>query len=193
MPQLNYNLRSIPGVPGGRYNPTFSDLIESYPAAAVVPFGVAVQLGTDNTVRPLNTSTTGAPPAKMVGCSLFDPAREQSYPYSASANNGAYQVGEMVPVLHRGSIYVLQDAGGTWTQLGTLNVWHSSDASHNQGVFTFTATQSTAGAEIDNVPSWCVALKPNSANAQPFVGTFTDDFGNTWNVGLVSLNFPGKA
>lgn len=196
MPQTTYNLRSVPAVPGMLFDANdLGNDIMSFPAKFTVPFGVAVELNSDGTVQPAQTATTGAPPAKLIGISVFDLAREQQYPPSAltPTTTPGYAAGEMVPVMTRGRIYVAQDGGGTWTNFGsgTLNVWHSSTGANPQGVFTFTAAQTTAGAEIDNVPAWCVPFKPASASPNAFVGTFTDGFGQSVTVGVVSVNFPG--
>lgn len=194
--QLNYNVRSIPAVPGMLFdaNDAGND-IGSYIAKVAIPYGVAVELNADGTIQPAQTATTGAPPAKVCGISVFEVAREQNFPPGAVAVSftPGYLAGEPVPVLHRGRIFVAQDGGGSWTNFGsgTLNVWHSSTGANPQGVFTFTATQSTAGAEIDNAPAWMVPLKPTSLSPNAFTGTFTDGFGQSVTIGVVNVNFPG--
>lgn len=193
--QLAYNYRSLPAVPGMPFdmNDTANE-VRSYPAAVAVPFGVAVEL-TSSGVQPAQTSTTGAPPAAMIGISVFDPAREQSFPPDphTGVSSTGYAAGEMVPVMVKGNIWVQTDGGGTWpATFGTVNVWHSSDGTHPQGVFTKTAPSSTAGAEIDTAAAWVSGFTPMpQASAQSFVGTFTDGFGNTVKIAPLTVNFPG--
>lgn len=195
MPQLAYNYRSNPAVPGMPFD--FNDTaneIRSYPAAVAVPFGVAVELTTAG-VRPAQTATTGAPPAQMIGISVFDPAREQAFPPNATTGTSTtgYAAGEMVPVMVKGNIWGAFDGGGTWpTTFGTPNVRHSSTGANPQGVFTMTAPSATVGNEIDTCAAWVSAFTPlPQATPQPWVGTFTDGWGNTSTVAPLTVNFPG--
>lgn len=195
MPQLQYNRRTNPAVPGMPFdmNDAAND-IRSYPAAVAVPFGVAVEL-TAAGVRPAQTATTGAPPAQMIGVSVFDPAREQAYPASAQTGTSTpgYAAGEMVPVMVKGAIWVQFDNGGTWpATFGTVNVRHSSTGANPQGVFTQTAVSAVAGNEIDTCAAWVSGFTPMpNASPQPFVGNFTDGWGNTYGIAPLSVNFPG--
>lgn len=194
MPQLTYNLRSVPAVPGMPFDgDMLGNKVQSFPAKYAVGFGIAVELNSDGTIQPAQTATTGAPPATLIGVTMYDPAREQSYPPNAltPSSTPGYAAGEMVPVMTRGTMYVAQDGGGSWSNLGVLNLWHSSDGTHNQGVFTFTAAATTSGAEIDHAPAWMVALKPFTTSPIADVGSFTDGFGQTVTIGVVSINFPG--
>ena len=82
--------------------------------------------------------------------------------------------------------WVLTDGGGTFLQYGAINVNHSSTGAHAQGVFTYTAVQSTAGNEIDICPN---ATVWNPALIGGVTGpTFTDSFGNTFNTLVVEIN-----
>ena len=83
-------------------------------------------------------------------------------------------------------MWVLTDAGGTFTQYGAINVNHSSTGAHAQGVFTFTAVQTTVGNEIDIAPN-CVVWNPalTGGTTGP---TFTDVFGNVFNTLVVEIN-----
>lgn len=192
--QLAYNYRSMPAQPGMPYdfNATAS-VVRSYPASAVILPGTAVEL-MSGAVRPAQTATTGAPPAKMIGVAMFDPAKEQSFPPDPHTGTSfpGYQVGEMVPVMVKGDIWVQIDGGGTWpVDFGAVNVWHSSDGSHNQGVFTESAPSATAGAEIDTCAAWVSGFTPSPQVSQAWTGSFTDGFGNTVKIAPLSLNFPG--
>ncbi len=155
---------------------------------------MAVEL-TSTGVRPAQTATTGAPPASLIGVSVFDPAREQAYAPNATTGTSTtgYAAGEMVPVMVKGAIWVQFDGGGTWpATFGTPNVRHSSTGANPQGVFTMTAPQVTAGNEIDNCPAWISGFTPMpNASPQAFVGSFTDGWGNTNIIAPVSVNFPG--
>jgi hypothetical protein len=193
--QTAMNLRPAVALPGTPFDINYmANDVLTFIASAIIPYGVAVELNSNGTIQPAQTTTTGAPPAKLVGVSVYDALREQNYPPGAitPAYSTGYQVGEAVPVMTRGRIYVAYDGGGTWTNQGTLNVWHSSTGANPQGVFTFSATSITAGAEIDNAPAWCTALKPISISPQAFTGSFPDGFGQSITVGLVSLNWNGK-
>lgn len=90
--------------------------------------------------------------------------------------------GMMVPFMRRGRIWTLWDGGGTVTRIGPINLRHSSTGANPQGVFTFTAAQTTVGNEIDIAPS-CVVWNPNLAS-----GSYVDPFGNSFKTVPVGIS-----
>jgi hypothetical protein len=203
-PQTAYNIEPPIAVPGMPFSPASSNVVESRPALVFVPFGVAVELvvsGGIEYVQPLQDSGTGGSftPA-FYGVSIFDPAREQALP-SLGVNPGGvagpagYAAGEMVPVMRSGTVHVQTDGeasswAATWPSLGQVRVWHSSTGASQsfgpaQGVFTMLAVSTTAGAEIDPLPTSCLGRDPSR------VQSYTNGFGATFNTALVELNLPG--
>jgi hypothetical protein len=201
-PQLNYNIEPTIAVPGMRFSPAYSDVIESRPALVPIPFGVAVEIvvsGGVEYVQPLQDSTTGGSflPA-LFGVAIYDPAREQALP-SLGVNPGGittytgYLANEMVPVLRAGCIYVLTDSAtqqaswaAAWPSLGQVKVWHSSTGANFQGVFTMLAVSSTAGSEIDLCPTTIVGRDPSRQQ------TYTNGWGSVFSIALVEINRPGS-
>jgi hypothetical protein len=188
--QLAYTRNLVPGMPGmpaGEYNDLY---IVSYPAGATIQPGIAVEV-ISGLVYPLKDSgTTSSFLPALIGVAMFDPAMENSYPPGSGTTPvtfGGYLVNQLVPICRKGRVWVQTDAGGTWPELGAVNVWHSSDGTHLQGVFTMSATATTAGAEIDTLLSGVVGVHAGAA------GSFTDGFGQTIKTAIVELNLPGAA
>lgn len=185
--QLAYTRDLVPGLPGMPYSDWNDLFIVDGIAGAVIQPGVAVEL-ISGLLYPLkDAGTTSSFLPAMVGVALRDPAMENSYPPATGTNVvsfAGYQVGQPVPVCRRGRVWVQTDNGGTWPDMAAVRVWHSSDGTHNQGVFTMTAASATAGAEIDLLLSGVVGIKASDA------GAFTDGFGQTVNVAVLELNLP---
>jgi hypothetical protein len=201
MPQTSYNLEPVFGVPGMPFSPASSDVVESRPAYAAIPFGVAVELvvvaGIEY-VQPLQDSTTGGSFAPaLFGVSVWDPAREQALP-ALSPTTGistytGYLANEMVPVMRSGLIWVLTDSAtqqaswaAGWPSLGQVKVWHSSTGANFQGVFTMLAVSATAGAEIDLCPTTIIGRESQRQQ------TYTNGFGATFSIAVVGINLPGS-
>ena len=91
--------------------------------------------------------------------------------------------GMAVPFMRKGRIWVATDASGSQVQTGPINVWHSSDGTHAQGVFTFLATSFTVGNEIDVAPG-CVVFNPNLA----YSAQYTDPWGNVFSMYPVEIS-----
>ena len=201
MPQTSYTLEPVIGVPGMPFSPATSNVVESRPALVAIPFGVAVELvvsGGIEYVQPLSDAgTTSSFLPALYGVSIFDPAREQALPVLGVNPGGiqtatGYAANEMVPVMRSGTIYVLTDSAtqqaswaNPWPSLGAVNVWHSSDASHFQGVFTMLAASATTGAEIDACPTSIIGRDIGRQQ------TYTNGFGAVFSVAVVELNLPG--
>lgn len=188
--QLAYTRNLVPGIPGtpfGLYNEL---TIVSYPAgvAGILP-GTAVEVSSTGLLFPLkDAGTAGSFVPALVGVALNDPMMENSYPPGSGTSVvtfGGYALGQMVPVVRKGRVFVIFDGTGSWPQMGSVNVWHSSTGANLQGVFTLHATQTTAGAEIDTLVSGVVGIRPELS------GTFTDGFGQSIITGIVELNLPG--
>lgn len=183
--QTNFNVRPPMGLPGQWADDGLHDSLP-FPAHVAVPFGVLCEVVVVNGVemcQPVqDTGTAGSFLPVLAGVSLYDPMREQSY-LAAPAVGGAYKAGEMVPCARRGRVRVAFDNGGTWPTFAAVHVWHSSDGSHAQGVFTMTAASATSGAEIDTAPAGILGVEKDMAQ-----GSYTDAFGVSLGSAVVSLN-----
>lgn len=196
MPQLSVSYGAIIAQPGMAFDAELSNRdVVSVVASENIPFGSFCELrsGYASLAYPLQDSTTGGSfLPESIGIAMFDPLGvEQSYVPFAVPNTGAgssaagWLKGQRVPFMRRGRIWVLGDGGGAPLNYGKINVWHSSDASHLQGVFTFTATQTTAGAEIDIAPN-CNIWNPDGLSASQLVQT--DPFSNVFKIYPVGIN-----
>lgn len=201
MPQTSYNLEPVNAVPGMPFSPATSDVIESRPAATAVQFGVGVEIVVTNGieyVQPVQDAGVGGSflPA-LFGISVFDPAREQAVP-ALGVNPGGittyngYAAGEMVPVMRSGKIYVQTDAAtqlanwtAAWPSLGQVTLWHSSDGTHAQGVFSMVGVSTTAGAEVDLCPTSIIGRDTALA------ALYTNGFGAVFALAVVEINLPG--
>jgi hypothetical protein len=136
------------------------------------------------------TTTTFLP--ALLGVAMFDPAMENSYTIAnLNTTNEAtfpgYATKAMVPFCYYGEVWVQCDVTTSWPDMGVVNVWHSSDGSFNQGVFTTTAAQTTLHQEID-------ALEANIRGVRSeLAGTFTDGFNQSIITAVVMLNLPGAS
>lgn len=196
--QSQYNLSPIPGQPGQPLdNELSSQDVVSAIALTVIPFGVVCELvstGGKLFCQPLqDTGTAGSFLPDYGGISMLDVAAvEQSYiPYAvpasgAGSSNAGYPKGFAVPLMRRGRIFAQWDGLGATKLIGSCNVWHSSDGTHNQGVISFTATATTAGAEIDALSVAFQAFDTNGVG-----GTYTDSFGDTVSIVPIAVNLPG--
>lgn len=203
MPQLSYPLTGNPGQPGQlfdneRHN---ADIVQCI-AGAVIPAGVFCELvsvsGTWLLFPLKDSGTTSTFLPKLIGVSLMDVVgAEQAYTTYAVPNAGAgssfagYPIGKAVPVLRRGRIWTLWD-GDTGTALpypiGAMNVWHSSDGTHSQGVVTTLSASATGGAEIDALPSGCGLYDPRKLS-----GAYVDGYGTTTKLVVMEINLPVAA
>lgn len=197
MPQTAYNRDAVYGVPGQPFSSNAPDVIESRPALVAIQFGVLLEIVISNSiecVQPVQDVHSAWATATIFGVSVFDPAREQALP-AISPSTGLpgttqYAIGEQVPVMRKGLIWVLTDgsaawSGTKWPYLSAPNVWHSSDGTHNQGVFTMAATVTTAGQEIDTCPTTIIGRYQGRAQ------TYSNNWSSTFNVAVVELNAPG--
>lgn len=195
--QLQYNIGPNPAQPGLRMGATMSsdDVITVIAAALILP-GQVCEFTAAGLLQPLqDTGTTSSFLPSYAGVALYDPLIEQSYvPYTVppSTSGGSvalgYPKGFAVPVMRRGRIWAIFDGDlSTITKYpldGAINVWHSSDGSHLQGVLTGHATETTAGAEIDVLP--VANFKTFDLLAQ--AGLYTNVFGSQFGVGPISVN-----
>lgn len=141
MSQTSYSLDPSVALAGMLADGGPNDIV-SYPASEVIEPGRAVVLDAAGTVSlPKNT---GALPASgngsLKGVAIYVDAR----------GPGAYQVGEMVPLLRKGRIWA-QFAGTGATDNELMQVRHASDDSNSElqhrGKFTDAAASTTVGQE----------------------------------------------
>src|SRR5262249_32592719 len=128
----------------------------------VIPPGILLHLDATGT-KVQACQNTGAGLGAPAGFSL----------YLASMPPGGYLVGDMVPVLRRGKIFVTW-SGGADSSIGALpapHVWRPADNSagnlSKRGYATATATSTTVGSEIAAAPTGVILDKVlgNSAMA----------------------------
>lgn len=189
--QLAYTRDLVPGVPGMPFG-SWADLVitDGIAGAVILPGQLVEYNASDGLLYPLKDSgTTSSFTPKLVGVAMFDPVGgENSYPPATGTgvvSFAGYQVGQPVPVARRGQVFAQYDGGGTVAEYVSPNVWHSSDGTHSQGVVTFTATQTTSGAEIDALPAGVICRH------KEFCGSFTDGFNQSIKVVVLELNLPG--
>jgi hypothetical protein len=203
MPQLNYSLGPVPAVAGEIYDLSAigpGDIVSPV-AGTLIPFGVLCELSSTGVLQPVqdinaNWPPTGATAAtSLVGVSVYDPMGVmQDYigsapsvpPTGNGSSTSGWPKGMRVPVLRKGRIWMQFDGGGTVNRIGPINIWHSSDGTHPQGVVTFTATATTAGAEISTL-----GAAFQSWNPEGDAGAYEDGFGTTNTIICVSVNLPG--
>jgi hypothetical protein len=139
MPQTSYSLAPAVALAGMLADHGDKE-ITSRPAAEVIPPGRAVVIKSDGTVE-LPKTAGAAIPASGTG-SLLGIAFYENY-----APAGGYQIGDMVPILRKGRVWV--DFSGTLaTDNEAVNISHSSTVDTDRGKFTDAATSTTAGSEI---------------------------------------------
>lgn len=203
MPQTNSNLSPNPAQPGQPFsNDRTAFLVRSVPAGVVCPFGVYCEVyaaaNGQALCRPVADATTGGAFVPLQGgISMLDEfAVEMGYtpyavPPSTAGNTCAgYPVGYSVPLVYRGGIWGSWDGNtGVATAIsGPIQVWHSSDGTHAQGVFTTKAVSAVAGAEIDLAGAGIVQWDPNRLG-----GAYTDSFGNVVDIIGLQINLPGHS
>lgn len=98
------------------------------------------------------------------------------------------KAGRVGAFMRKGRIWVAGDGGGTALLTGAaINLVHSSTGANPQGVFTFTAVQTTVGNEIDVAPG-CVVWQPNGSGSTGATVSSTDSMGNTFVTYPVEIN-----
>lgn len=183
--QTVYNLNPPIGLPGQKFDNGPME-VRSFPAHTDIPFGQLCEFVTVSGNREIqvvqDAGTAGSFLPVLAGVSLINPMHEQAYVNAGgTAGAGYWRKGEMVAVVRRGRVWAAFDGGGTWPEYAVVRVWHSSDGTHSQGVFTMTAAATTAGAEIDLAPS-CLGIEAGS------VQNGTDFSGDTITAAVVSIN-----
>ena len=101
----------------------------------------------------------------------------------AGSSAKGWLAGMAAPFMRKGRIWVAGDASGTALQYGAINVHHSSDGTHAQGVFTFMAVSFTVGNEVDVAPG-CTVFNPNLA----YSAQYTDPWGNVFSMYPVEIS-----
>lgn len=194
-PQTSYSQNAIPGQPGQPYDSELSnqDIVDVV-AGVNIPFGTLCELNASGLAVPVLDSTTGASfNPQVAGIALGGEfSVEQGYvPFTVpdvgtGSSASGWLKGQVVSFMRRGRIWVLGDASGTSLRYGAINVHHSSDGTHLQGVFTFAAVSATAGNEIDVAPS-CTVWNPTLIGGATGM-TFTDPFGNVFTPYIVEIH-----
>lgn len=132
--------------------------IQSFPAAEVINPGRLVELASDGlSCQQVQDAGVDTPPAKMLGISLLQDAREGAGAVGIQAYGVGglqYQIGDTVPVLMRGRVYA-EWSGTTQPAFqngangsGALHVYSSSTTAANRGKFTDVAVSAVAGSEV---------------------------------------------
>lgn len=99
------------------------------------------------------------------------------------------RAGRMGAFMREGRIWVLGDGGGAVSPgVGAaINVNHSSTGANPQGVFTFTAAQTTVGNEIDVAPG-IVCFQPPGQGSTGAPVSFNDSLGNQFTTYPTEIN-----
>ena len=183
--QTVVNLYPISGLPGQFADNAYHE-VKSYAAKVAIGFGILCEIVLTSgfeEIQPVKDSgTTSTFLPVLAGVTAYDPAREQAL----GGGGGSYAAGEMVPCVRKGRVFGVFDGGGTWPTDAAVRVWHSSDGTHLQGVFTMSAASATGGAEIDLVPATqgiVIGTEPDRAS-----GSYPDAAGNVIQTAVVALN-----
>ncbi len=175
--QLTYTLFPTQADPGMLADNTVNRIVSRVAAETIYP-GRGLEKATDSGAVQMvqQTSTT----LNLVGFSVLLTAQR---PGLGGDNNGTnvggavYNVGDMVPVLKRGSMFV-EWSGTTQVEGSSHNMYHSSTIATNRGKLTDVGTSAGAGTEIAACPSW-VQLQAKLTGSG--------------NIALVDVNAPGAA
>lgn len=135
MPQLTYvqdRSVAIAGMLGDGWN---GQDIRSFPASEAIVPGVLCEVVAGK-VRP--AQGTGQEIASVAGVAVY----RDVYP------PGGYAIGDMVPCLAKGRVWVSFIAGTGGTELELARVSHSSTVATDRGKFTDAAAAATAGSEV---------------------------------------------
>lgn len=143
MSQTTYNLVQGIAVPGlvadGRPHAEFTG---RFPASEIIPPGRFCEVVAGK-VR--LAQGTGQDSATEAGISVYKAMLEPQ-------TGGEYQIGDLVPLLRKGAIWVeIAATSGSITELEDAHYSHSSTITTNRGKFTDEAPAATAGTEISRV------------------------------------------
>lgn len=138
MSQTSYTLDHAVAYAGQIADVWLGTDVSSYPAGEVIPPGRMCEVVAG--VARLAQSTGDGSADNLIGVSI----------YKAMAVPGGYQIGDMVPCLRKGRIWV--DFVGTGaTELEAARYKHASVTATDRGKFTDAAAASGADAEVSGV------------------------------------------
>lgn len=189
--QTSYQLNPDIGVAGQLADENLDSRVVSYPAGEPISFGRLCEVDSSGLLHPVRGTGANIASDSLAGVSVFDVAREQQLASSGgSAGSGFYGTNDMVPVLRKGRIYAAWDGSGTQAILGRINVNHPSTGDTNgvRGVFTGSATSTTAGAEVTQCPAEILSVRDVSASTPRRNNSAPND----WElICLLEVNLPG--
>lgn len=144
MSQTSYSQNLVSGVPGLVADASITDEFRgSWPASEIIPAGRMCEVVAGK-VR--LCQGTGQDSTTLAGVSVYKAMHE---PY---AGTGEYQIGQFVPLMSKGTIWVSVAAtSATPTELLDAKYSHSSTITTNRGMFTTEASSASAGVEISAV------------------------------------------
>lgn len=173
--QVTYTLFPSVAVPGQLGDNTVNRIVSKVAAESINP-GRAVELASDGNIQ--QCQQTGST-LNVYGVAILLTMREGLGQQNDSATLGGavYSVGDVVPVLRRGSLYG-EWKGTTQVEGNKPNVYHSSTTATDRGKFTDASTSTGAGTEVANAPSWIQIRAVLSGSG---------------NVVLLDVNAPGAA
>lgn len=185
--QTTYNQFPAFAQPGQLADLAYAEIV-SFPAAEVIQPGRMVEIASDNlSCQQVQDSGATTPPAKMLGFSLLQTAREGAGAVGITGygvGGVAYAIGDTVPVLTRGRLYA-EWKGTTqpaWQNgangSGGLHVYSSSTTATDRGKLTDAAVSSSSGSEVLYAGS---GVRCRGA------------LSGTGNIILVDVNLPGAA
>jgi len=135
------------------------ETVEHFVASVDIDPGTLVEV-VNGAVRPAQSLNGALKPLVGVALRMLTHTNATSF----SPPFTTWKAGQQVPVMRKGRIYA-KWSGTTQPEYGKLNYSHSSDGTHNQGVFTDAATASTAGAEVDNCPNGVLSVKSTGSTS----------------------------
>ena len=188
MPQLAVTAAAPPGLPGTPFTAWGDNRYRHYVAGATIQPGTLCEIVSGKAYPCKDAGTAGSFLPALLGVAMFDPAMENSYVTTGGTTEATfpgYAAKAMVPFCYSGEVWVQCDVTTSWPDMGVVNVWHSSNNTYNNGVFTTTAAQTTSHQEIDALEASIRGVRAEVA------GTFLDGFNQSIITAVVMLNLPG--
>lgn len=132
-------------------------ITETYFACEAIQPGRFIELNSGGSRWIQQVQDTGNAALPTLGVTRLDTSRENpgSADLSTYVGGAAFNIGDPVPVVRHGSIFVGW-SGTTQVLNSVMNISHSSTVATNRGTLTDAATSATAGSEVSTAPSWAV-------------------------------------
>lgn len=157
MGQLTYAIDPVIGQPGQKSDLQAARIVTGLASVQLQAGTLVTRDPTTGLLEPVSGTTALA--SAPYGVVMYNPIQMEQGEFTGDALLGEYRPGDAVPVLRSGRIFVAW-SGGTQGYLSSVNVHAPSTGfTTSSGVFTNTATSTTAGSEIFAVGQ-CVEVSP---------------------------------